>query len=341
MPKILVTGGAGYIGSQTVLALLDYGFEVVVFDSLEKSHAVVLPLEVELVQGNLLSLADLRSIFTKHVFSAVIHFAAYIEVGESQKDPSKYYQNNVAGTLNLLQVMSEAGLKKIVFSSTAAVYGFPKSVPIDELEPKQPINVYGRSKAINEDIITDFCQAYDFSAIFLRYFNACGADPLGRTGENHNPETHLIPSILYTLLGKRYKFTIFGTDYDTPDGTCIRDYVHTTDLATAHVLAGQKLLDGTIKPGQAEAINLGTSQGYSIMQIVEEIEKITSRKVPLEYGERRSGDPDKLVAGNQKAKRFLGWQPQSDLTNIIQTAWQWHSRHQDRSKKTDDLIKIS
>lgn len=332
-PKILVTGGCGYIGSQTVLSLIDEGFEVVVLDSLEKSNSKSIPSEAVLEKTYLLSLSGLRKVFDKHRFAAVIHFAAYIEVGESQKKPIEYYENNLIGTFNLLRVMNENRVKKIVFSSTAAVYGLPETVPIDETFPKQPINVYGRTKAMMEDIMTDFCTSYGFSAIYLRYFNACGADPLGRTGENHNPETHLIPSILYTLLGKREKFTVFGTDYNTPDGTCIRDYIHTTDLANAHVLAVKRLLRPEAESGKWETINLGTGQGYSVKEIIEKIEVITGHKVPLEYGQRRPGDPDRLVAGNQKAQKLLGWQPKSDLTQIIQTAWQWHSEYQPPNSK--------
>ncbi len=322
--KILVTGGLGYIGSQTVLSLLDNGFEVVVLDKDEPKEYQNFVDMVDFERVDLLNILDLEKVFKKYKIEVVIHFAAFIEVGESQLKPEKYYNNNVVGTLNLLTVMHRYKVNKIVFSSTAAVYGLPKVDLIDENQPKNPISVYGRTKSMSEEIITDFCKIHGFSAFFLRYFNACGADPQTRAGEDHNPETHLIPCI-FNAITNNTTFRIFGNDYNTPDGTCIRDYVHTTDLALAHVL-NTKYLIGLTANGFCEAVNLGTGQGFSVSQIVQSVEQITGYKVLVEFTNRRPGDPDRLVASNQKAKKTLNWEPQSNLHQIIETAWKWHQK---------------
>jgi UDP-glucose 4-epimerase len=321
---ILVTGGAGYIGSQTVLALLEKQHTVVILDNLSKGHAEVVPSEVTLEIADLNDIDSIRGVFKKYTFDGVIHFAGSIEVAESQVDPSKYYQNNTTASLNLVEVMREFGVKNIVFSSTAATYGLPKSVPILETSELAPINTYGRSKLMTEHVLRDYTRSYDFNTICLRYFNACGADSLGRCGEMHEPETHLIPNILKSVI-ENTSVTVFGTDYTTADGTCVRDYIHTMDLADAHVLAIEKIIQNTGE-SIAESINLGTKTGYSINQIIETVEQVTGKMVNKVYGERRAGDPDMLVADNTKAFELLGWSPKySDLKNIIQTAWNWHT----------------
>jgi UDP-glucose 4-epimerase len=317
---ILVVGGNGYIGSQTNLFLLDKSLETVVLDKKSVPYLEKLP-NWKHEYGELLDLESLRAVFSKYKFEGVIHFAASIEVGESQENPQKYYQNNVIGTLNLLQAMKEFDVKNIVFSSTAAVYGTPETVPIKETDIKNPINTYGRTKWMMEQILHDYHTAYGFNTVCLRYFNACGADLKSRTGENHDPESHLIPIILEVLKGKREFLKVYGNDYDTFDGTCIRDYIHTLDLAQAHYLAIQKLISGELTQ---EAINLGTKNGYSIMQIIEAAEKVTGQKLNYKIDKRRAGDPDKLIADNTKAKNLLGFEPKySDLETIIDTAWRW------------------
>ena len=324
--NILVTGGAGYIGSQTVLALLAKNHTVIVLDNLSKGHKEVVPEGVSLEIADLNHKKSFRSIFEKYQIDGVIHFAGSIEVAESQVDPQVYFRNNTSASLNLLEVMREFKVKNIVFSSTAATYGLPKVVPILESSELSPINTYGRSKLMTEQMLRDFSRSYSFNTLCLRYFNACGADKLGRCGEMHEPETHLIPNILKSVINGT-EVTVFGTDYNTFDGTCVRDYIHTMDLADAHVLAIEKLINHT---GEAfvESINLGTKSGYSINQIIDTVEKVTDRKVNKVYGTRRAGDPDMLVADNSKAKELLNWTPKySDLENIIQTAWNWHLKH--------------
>ncbi len=324
--NILVTGGAGYIGSQTVLALLAKNHTVIVLDNLSKGHKEVVPEGVSLEIADLNHKKSFRSIFEKYQIDGVIHFAGSIEVAESQVDPQVYFRNNTSASLNLLEVMREFEVKNIVFSSTAATYGLPKVVPILESSELSPINTYGRSKLMTEQMLRDFSRSYSFNTLCLRYFNACGADKLGRCGEMHEPETHLIPNILKSVINGT-EVTVFGTDYNTFDGTCVRDYIHTMDLADAHVLAIEKLINHT---GEAfvESINLGTKSGYSINQIIDTVEKVTDRKVNKVYGTRRAGDPDMLVADNSKAKELLNWTPKySDLENIIQTAWNWHLKH--------------
>ena len=321
--KILVLGGQGYIGSQTVLSLLDNGFEVVSLDKVKSDYLKEGFENVDFEQADLQDKASLEKVFSKYDFDGVIHFAASIEVGESQLNPEKYYLNNVAGTLNLLSVMREYDVNNIVFSSTAAVYGIPKQVPILEESIKEPINTYGRTKLMMEQILTDYSTSYGLNQICLRYFNACGADLQQRAGEAHEPESHLIPIVLQVANGDREFLQVNGQDYNTPDGTCVRDFIHTLDLASAHVLALKKVLEATTTVSQS--INLGTKNGYSITQVIEATKKVTGKDIPLKYGPRRSGDPDQLIADNTKAFEYLGWKPQhSDLETILDSAWKWY-----------------
>jgi UDP-glucose 4-epimerase len=328
-PTILVTGGAGYIGSHAVLALRDAGYEVVILDNLVYGHRELVEkvLKVELIQGDTGDRALLDQLFKTREFAAVMHFAAYAYVGESVSQPAKYYRNNVVGTLTLLEAMCEAGIKNFVFSSTCATYGVPQQIPISENQPQQPINPYGMSKLMVEKILSDFEHAYGLRSVRFRYFNAAGADPQGRLGEDHEPETHIIPLVLLTAMGKRESISVFGTDYDTPDGTCIRDYIHVTDLAQAHILGLEHLLKG----GSSEVFNLGNGQGFSIQQVIEAARVVTGRPIPVTLADRRPGDPPILVGSGEKAKRLLGWQPQyADLETILEHAWQWHQkRHGD------------
>jgi UDP-glucose 4-epimerase len=258
-----------------------------------------------------------------------MHFAAYAYVGESVGQPAKYYRNNVAGTLTLLEAMCDAGVKNLVFSSTCATYGIPEQIPISEDQLKQPINPYGMSKLMVEHILDDFDRAYGLRSVRFRYFNAAGADPQGRLGEDHTPETHLIPLVLLTALGKRESISVYGTDYDTPDGTCIRDFIHVTDLAQAHILGLEYLLNG----GNTEVFNLGNAQGFSIQDVIEAARVVTGRPIPVTLAERRPGDPPALVGSGEKAQRILGWKPQyADLETILKHAWQWHQkRHESHS----------
>lgn len=321
--KILVLGGAGYIGSQTNLGLLAKGYDTIVFDSLEYGHKYAIPENSIFIQGNILNEEDLRNVFKTYQIEGVIHFAAYLFVGESVTDPAKYYTNNVAGTLNVIKVMKEFGVKNIVFSSTAATYGNVTTPLIFENYEKKPINPYGRTKLIVEEMLQDFHTAYGLNSVCLRYFNASGADSQGRTGEDHNPETHLIPLILKTAKGERQSISVFGTDYETDDGTCVRDYIHTEDLASAHINALAKLISGDIL---CEQINLGTGKGYSVKEILTTAKKITGKDIKINYEPRRAGDPAKLVASNKKAMQLLDWKPEhSDIENIIKTAWEWEN----------------
>lgn len=325
---ILVTGGAGYIGSHSVLTLQNAGYEVIVLDNLVYGHQDLVKnvLKVKLIVGDTCDRALLKQIFADYKIDAVMHFAAYAYVGESVTKPAKYYQNNVVGTFTLLEAMVEAGVRNFVFSSTCATYGVPDSVPIKEEQPQNPINPYGATKLMVERILQDFSHAYDFPSVCLRYFNAAGADPEGRLGEDHNPETHLIPLVLQTALGHRESISIFGTDYDTPDGTCIRDYIHILDIAQAHILALEYLLKG----GKTDVFNLGNANGFSVNQVIETARKVTGKEINAKVSDRRPGDPPVLVGSGAKAQKILGWQPQySNLEDIITHAWQWHQkRHQ-------------
>lgn len=329
--KILVTGGAGYIGSHAVLQLLEAGYEVVILDNLVYGHQdlVETVLKVDLVIGDTSDRRLLDQVFSNYEISAVLHFAAYAYVGESMTNPAKYYRNNVAGTLTLLEAMVAHGVNKFIFSSTCATYGIPQVIPIPENHPQKPINPYGKSKLMVEQMLEDFAQVYDLQSVSFRYFNAAGADPHSRLGEDHTPETHLIPLVLYTALGLRDNITIFGTDYDTPDGTCIRDYIHVADLASAHVLGLLYLEQG--RP--SEVFNLGNGSGFSVKEVIDCAMQVTGRSLPVVYGDRRPGDPPVLVGSSGKACEVLGWQPQyGDLPVIINHAWQWHQRR--HGKKT-------
>jgi len=324
-PTILVTGGAGYIGSHAVLALKRAGYNAIVLDNLVYGHRDVVEkvLQVELVVGDTSDRTLLDQLFTTHNIIAVMHFAAYAYVGESVTDPSKYYRNNVIGTQTLLEAMMAASVKKFVFSSTCATYGVPKAVPIPEEHPQNPINPYGASKLMVERILSDFDAAYDFKSVCFRYFNAAGADPTGLLGEDHNPETHIIPLVLLTALGLRESVSIFGTDYPTPDGTCIRDYIHVADLADAHVLGLKYLLQA----GDSAVFNLGNGSGFSVRQVIETARVVTGKEIRVEECDRRPGDPPVLVGSSDKARKILGWSPQyADLSDILSHAWQWHQQ---------------
>ena len=322
---ILVTGGAGYIGSHAVLALQRAGYQVVILDNLVYGHQDIVEnvLKTELVVGDTNDRTLLDNLFQTHDIAAVMHFAAYAYVGESVGDPAKYYRNNVIGTLTLLEAMKAAGINKFVFSSTCATYGVPKTIPIPEDHPQNPINPYGASKLMVERILKDFDPAYDFKSVYFRYFNAAGADPNGLLGEDHNPETHLIPLVLQTALGKRESISIFGTDYPTEDGSCVRDYIHVTDLADAHVLGLEYLLKG----GDTTVFNLGNGNGFSVKEVINTAREVTGKEIKAIECDRRPGDPPALVGGAEKARDILGWNPQySDLKTILSHAWQWHQK---------------
>ena len=317
---ILVAGGAGYIGSHTVKELRREGFDVLVFDNFSSGKPELVGTR-PCVRGDLLDREALRQVFRTRKIGAVLHFASLIQVGESYADPRKYYAHNLTTSLNLLDAMLEAGVKTLIFSSTAAVYGDPLETPIPESHPTNPVNPYGRTKLMVEEILRDYDRAYGLRSISLRYFNAAGADPDGETGECHDPETHLVPNILLSLLGKRPRLGVFGNDFATPDGTAVRDYIHVTDLAAAHVLALRALLAG--RP--SDVINLGTESGHSVLEIIKAVEKVTGRAVPYDVGPRREGDVAVLLASRKKAEKSLGWKPRlSSLETIIETAWNWH-----------------
>lgn len=323
--EILVIGGAGYIGSHSVKWLRSQGYKVLVLDNLVYDHQDIVnqALKADLVIGDISDQELLAHIFSHYEISAVIHFAAYINVGESVTNPAKYYRNNVVGTLTLLDAMVKAGVKHLVFSSTCAVYGTPQFIPLTELHPQSPINPYGKSKLMVEQMLADFDHAYGLKSIIFRYFNAAGADPSGQLGEDHNPETHLIPLVLQTALGKRDAISIFGTDYDTPDGTCIRDYIHVNDLAEAHVLGLEYLLEHN----KSEAFNLGNGNGFSVKEVIDTAEKVTGRAIKRIECERRPGDPPVLVGSSEKARQLLGWNPKyPSLEDIITHAWKWHQK---------------
>lgn len=324
-PSILVTGGAGYIGSHTVLALKQAGYEVLILDNLVYGHQDLVEkvLQVELIVGDTGDRPLLDALFKTRNIAAVMHFSAYAYVGESVTDPAKYYRNNVVGTLTLLEAMLAASIKKFVFSSTCATYGVPEIVPIPENHPQNPINPYGASKLMVERILSDFDVAYGLKSVRFRYFNAAGADPGGLLGEDHQPETHLIPLVLLTALGKRNSISIFGTDYPTPDGTCIRDYIHVNDLADAHVLGLQYLLEG----GESEVFNLGNGNGFSVRQVIAAAAEVTGMSIPVAECDRRPGDPPSLIGSAQKARKILNWQPQyPSIQDIVAHAWQWHQK---------------
>lgn len=317
---ILVIGGAGYIGTHMVKELLACGQEVVVLDNLATGHQELIP-GGEFVLGDLGDETVLHRVFKSYPIGTVMHFAAFSQVTESVAFPLKYYENNVAKTIILLKVMLEHGIKRFIFSSSAAVYGEPKDIPITEDCPAHPTNPYGSTKLMVENMLQECDRTYGLRYVSLRYFNAAGADQSGTIGENHNPESHLIPLVLKAAKGERENITIFGTDYPTPDGTCIRDYIHVTDLAQAHLLAMNALEKGE----PSRIYNLGNSRGYSVKEVIEIAEQVTGRQIPVEEGPRRPGDPAILVAGSEKIKRELGWHPRyQDLETIVETAWEWH-----------------
>ena len=316
--NILVTGGAGYIGSHTCKALAARGFTPVTYDSMVYGHEWAVKWG-PLVRGDIADRAALDAVFEEYNPAGVIHFAAFIAVGESVQDPAKYYRNNSVGTLTLLEAMRDHGVKPIVFSSTAAMYGMPQAVPIVESHPQWPINPYGWSKFMVERMLEDFGRAYGTRHCALRYFNAAGADPDGEIGEAHDPETHLIPLVLQAARNPEKPITVFGTDYDTPDGTCIRDYIHVNDLADAHIRALNYLADNN-----SAAINLGTGTGNSVQEIIEAARSVTGVDIQPQFGPRREGDPSRLVADRTLAKQKLGWEPQfTDITETIGHAWNW------------------
>ncbi|HEV2494190.1 MAG TPA: UDP-glucose 4-epimerase GalE [Terriglobia bacterium] len=321
--KILVTGGAGYIGSHTAKALKRAGYEPVVFDDLSSGH----PWAVKwgpLVQGSLADGDLIRATLTDHKIEAVIHFAASLLVSESMTNPQKYFWNNVVNTLRLLDAMLEAKVKHIVFSSSAATYGVPQTVPIPEDHPKNPINAYGETKLSMERAIQWYGTAYGVHWMALRYFNAAGADPDGELGEAHGPESHLVPLVIQAALGERPEVEVYGTDYPTPDGTAIRDYIHVTDLGEAHLLAFKHLLAG----GESCALNLGTGQGHSVREVIAAVGRMCGGRVPYHDAPRRAGDPPSLVADPSRASRVLAWKPRySELDSIVESAWKWHAKN--------------
>jgi len=320
--RILVTGGAGYIGSHAVRLFLARGHDVWVYDNLSAGHRAAVPAE-RLIVGDLAETARLDHVLLERRIEAVVHFAAFANVGESVKDPGKYYQNNLVNTLNLMECLRRHLIARFVFSSTCATYGVPQQVPITESEPQKPINPYGASKLAVEQALAAYAAAYGWGYAALRYFNAAGASPEGTIGEDHDPETHLIPLVLQVALGKRPHIEIYGTDYPTPDGTCVRDYIHVDDLAEAHLLALEHL-----GPGTELRFNLGTGRGYSVREVVRLAEEITGKRVAVREGPRREGDPPVLVASAEKVQRELGWRPKyPELRGIMETAWSWHRTH--------------
>jgi UDP-glucose 4-epimerase len=315
----LITGGAGYIGSVTTEALREAGRDVIVLDSLVAGHRESVHPDVPFYEGDIADRRLVEEIFERHSIDSVVHFAAFLSVPESVADPAKYYRNNVAGTLELLDVMRQRGVNRIVFSSSSATYGEPQYLPMDEEHPQNPTTPYGMSKLFVERILDSFDVAYSIRHVALRYFNACGATTT--RGEDHCPEIHLIPLVLFTALGRRPYISIYGTDYLTSDGTCVRDYVHVSDLAHAHVLALEYLEQG----GESQKINLGNASGFSVRQIIDAAEKVTGRHIPVKDEFRRPGDPSQTGASIKKAKEVLGWSPRyTDIHEIIRTAWEWH-----------------
>ena len=322
--RILVLGGAGYIGSHTALELVKAGNEVVIADNLVTGYRKAIPEGAKFYEGDLRDFDFLNKLFQQEKIDAVIHFAAYSLVGESVTNPLKYYDNNLYGTKVLLEAMVKNNVGKIVFSSTAATYGEPENIPILESDRTCPTNPYGETKLAMEKMFKWTAEAHGLRYVSLRYFNACGADESGTIGEAHNPESHLIPLILQVPNGKRETISIYGTDYDTPDGTCIRDYIHVTDLAQAHILAVQYLNNG----GESDIFNLGNGVGYSVREVIETARKVTGHPIPATETSRRAGDPARLVASSEKAKSVLGWKPVHDsLEEIISSAWNWHKNH--------------
>ena len=318
--RILVSGGAGYIGSHVVRILLERGNDVVVIDNLSRGHKEAVPEDVPFEKADLLDYDGLYNSIKQYSIDAVIHFAAFAYVGESVENPQMYYSNNVIGSFNLINALKENNIDKIVFSSTCSVYGNPLNIPISEKETPKPINPYAKTKFIIETILSDYDTSYGLNYVALRYFNAAGDSDDSQIGESHDPEPHIIPLVLYAALGRRDKIFIYGDDYPTKDGTCIRDYIHVNDLADAHIKALEYLNNG----GKSDVFNLGTGDGYSVKEIVDEARKITGVNIKAEIVGRRPGDPEELIADNKKAKEVLGWNPKYNLEKIIKTAWDWH-----------------
>jgi UDP-glucose 4-epimerase len=319
---ILIVGGAGYIGSHINKELTKQGYKTVVFDNLSSGKKDLVQWG-EFFEGDLGNIENICEVFKKYPIEAVLHFAAFKAVGESVTDPQKYYRNNVANTLNLFQVMKESGVDKFIFSSSAAVFGNPQYIPIDEKHPQNPINPYGETKLIVEHIMRDYSSAYGMKYVALRYFNACGADLDVDVGEWPGSSSNLIPLVLDAAIGRREDIKVFGTDYPTPDGTCIRDYIHVADLATAHVLALKYLMDG----GQSDVFNLGNGKGFSVKEVVDMAKKVTGIDFKVTNVERRAGDPPELIADSKKAKEILKWEPKYfDLETIVSSAWKWHQK---------------
>ncbi len=317
--RVLVVGGAGYIGSHMVKMLLGAGHEVITLDNLSSGHPDAV-LGGTFVEGDLADAAFLQGVFAQYQPEAVMHFASFIQVGESVRKPDIYYRNNVTNTLNLLDTMLQFNVKKFIFSSTAAVFGEPDYVPIDEAHPNRPLNPYGRSKWMIEQVLADYDKAFDLRSVCLRYFNAAGADPEGQLGERHDPETHLIPLILQAASGRRDNIHVFGRDYDTPDGTCIRDYIHIVDLCSAHLAALEYLNQG----GGSDRFNLGNGAGFSVQEVIDAVQTVSGKTVTVINAARREGDPARLVADAKRAKDMLAWQPvYTDLNTIVAHAWQW------------------
>ena len=320
--RVLVVGGAGYIGSHMVKMLLGAGHEVITLDNLSSGHRDAV-LGGTFVEGDLADTQGLHQVFEQYQPEAVMHFASYIQVGESVRKPDIYYRNNVTNTLNLLDVMLKFEVKKFIFSSTAAVFGEPDYVPIDEAHPNRPLNPYGRSKWMIEHVLADYDKAFDLRSVCLRYFNAAGADPEGQLGERHDPETHLIPLILQAASGRRENIQVFGRDYDTPDGTCIRDYIHIVDLCSAHLAALEYLTKG----GSSDRFNLGNGSGFSVQEVIDAVQKVSGKQVTVINGPRREGDPARLVADAKRARSILAWQPTyTALDTIVSHAWQWERK---------------
>jgi len=320
MKNILVVGGAGYIGSHMVLTLLENGYNPITYDNLSEGHRESV-LGGVFIKGDIADSKKLKEVFNSYDISAVMHFAAHCYVGESVKDPQKYYQNNVLNTFNLLKEMLNAKIDKFIFSSTCAVYGNPQYLPLTEEHVFNPINPYGNTKLTIERMLSDYDKAYNLRSIRPRYFNAAGADPLSRIGENHSPETHLIPNVINTALGINDVLEVFGDDYETPDGTCIRDYIHILDIAQAHLLALEKLLNGY----GSDVFNLGNNKGYSVKEVIDMVEKLSGKSVNVKIVPRRAGDPPILVGSSEKAQNILGWKQKFfDLETIVKTALDWH-----------------
>lgn len=320
---VLVIGGAGYIGSHMAKLLQEVGEPYVVFDNFENGHREAVG-NATIIQGDLRASTDIENALKSYRFDLVMHFGAYIMVGESVKNPSEYYWNNFVGALNLLDAMRHRGLNKLIFSSTAAIFGEPQYVPIDEAHPKNPTSPYGDTKLAVERLLDAYDTAYGIRSVCLRYFNAAGADPDGVLGEDHEPESHLIPAAILAAMGKTPGLSIFGTDYPTVDGTCVRDYIHVMDLAQAHLLAARHLRQG----GESRKFNLGNGQGFSVRQIVDTVESISGKTIPVEEGPRRSGDPAVLVASSERIKHDLGWEPKfPQIEQIVRDAWTWRAKH--------------